>query len=234
MRALVALLALMSGLSHAAESPSPERISSTESKDSSSFSEAAPSRHGLVGPGAASCSEFLTSAAAKKFVSDLTVIWAQGFLSGMNAGAYLSSHRPLSVLPGSQAIEASIFAYCKKNPQEPVYSAVLQLVASAKKDTTESPYQEKCLPKAPTGRTVLYPIELIGTNTYGTAVLILDLNPCGEVRAATFEKSSRNRILDSAARDAVMTWVLDPETVGLSPGRGGRIRVPVEFPPPGP
>lgn len=93
-------------------------------------------------------------------------------------------------------------------------------------------YQEKCSQKRPTRPGNFYPQELAGTNIYGTAVLIIDVNPCGEVRDFVgFQKSTRNRVLDNAARDAVMSWVLDPKKLGLPSGRGGRFTVPVEFSP---
>lgn len=89
---------------------------------------------------------------------------------------------------------------------------------------------EACTPKPPQ-QNIAYPEQLIGANVSGTAVLILVLNPCGEVRDVVFERSSRNRDIDRAARDSALTWVFDPKRVDLPPGRGGRVRVPVTLMP---
>lgn len=93
--------------------------------------------------------------------------------------------------------------------------------------------QEACTPKPPQQH-IAYPEHLIGANVSGTAVLILVLNPCGEVRDAVFERSSRNRDIDRAARDSALTWVIDPNVAQLPPGRGGRVRVPVVLTPSAP
>ena len=92
---------------------------------------------------------------------------------------------------------------------------------------------EACTPKPPQQH-ITYPEHLIGANVSGTTVLILILNPCGEVRDAVFERSSRNRDIDRAARDSALTWVIDPKVAQLPPGRGGRVRVPVTLMPSAP
>lgn len=90
--------------------------------------------------------------------------------------------------------------------------------------------EETCTPKPPQ-QNISYPEHLIGTNVSGTTVLILALNPCGEVRDVIIERSSRNRDIDRAAMNAARTWVYDPKQAELSPGRGGRVRVPVALMP---
>lgn len=92
---------------------------------------------------------------------------------------------------------------------------------------------EECTPKAP-NQDVAYPENLIGTNVTGTTVLILALNPCGEVRDVAIEKSSQNRDVDRAAIDSAKTWVIDPKHAQLSPGLGGQVRVPVTIAPSAP
>ena len=94
----------------------------------------------------------------------------------------------------------------------------------------EAIYREACAPKAP-HQDVSYPENLAGTNLSGTAVLILTLNPCGEVRDVVIEKSSQNRDVDRAAIESVRAWVIDPKLAQLSPGMGGQVRVPVAIMP---
>ena len=133
----------------------------------------------------------------------------------------------------SQQLLSSTPASDKKVPVVTVQQLSELLIEAADKRAGVI-YQEKCVPKPPAIQAPTYPQELIGTNIYGTTVLILEVNPCGEVREVRFQKSSRNRALDRAAMDAAMNWVLDAEQLGHSAGKGGRILVPVDFLPPAP
>ena len=85
-------------------------------------------------------------------------------------------------------------------------------------------YEEKCSPK-PSNQNIAYPQHLRDAGASGTTILILVLNPCGEVRDAVIEKSSLNIDIDLAAIMAAMTWVINPSDAKLRPGFGGQVRV---------
>ena len=91
-------------------------------------------------------------------------------------------------------------------------------------------YEEKCSPKPP-NQDIAYPDFLLETGASGTTVLIVVMNPCGEVRDAVIEKSSNNIDLDLAAIMAAMRWVIDPKLADLRPGLGGQVRIPVVMTP---
>ena len=89
-------------------------------------------------------------------------------------------------------------------------------------------YTETCTSKK-LNQTVDYPAQLLGTRISGVVVLVLFLNPCGEVRHVIISQSSGTPDLDRAAVESAKNWVISPERADLPEGRGGMIRLPVEF-----
>ena len=73
-----------------------------------------------------------------------------------------------------------------------------------------------------------YPPSAARAGIEGTVILIIDVDPNGNVTNVSVEKSSRNRDLDRAAMDAARKWRFNP---GQSGGQkvAGRVRVPVDF-----
>lgn len=73
-----------------------------------------------------------------------------------------------------------------------------------------------------------YPIAELNAEITGTTILIVTVDENGTPLSVEVEKSSRNRNLDRAAKDAAMKWRFNPSTRN---GKrvGDRVRVPVEF-----
>ncbi len=73
-----------------------------------------------------------------------------------------------------------------------------------------------------------YPPAAYREGVEGTVVLVIDVDPNGNVTNVSVERSSRNRDLDRAAMDAARRWRFNPSVVN---GRkaSGRVRVPVDF-----
>lgn len=89
-------------------------------------------------------------------------------------------------------------------------------------------YVESCTPKAPS-QVIQYPPQLIGTEVFGQVELVLFLNPCGEVRHVIISKSSGTPDLDTAAIESAKTWVIPADLAKLEPGRGGVVKLPIQF-----
>lgn len=74
------------------------------------------------GAGAISCGKLL-NAQGDAYLKDLTLSWAQGFLSGMNV-ADADAGKEMLVLPDSETISVYLVNYCTKNPlEQPVHGA---------------------------------------------------------------------------------------------------------------
>jgi TonB family protein len=89
-------------------------------------------------------------------------------------------------------------------------------------------YIEACTPQAPR-QTINYPPQLVGTDVFGQVELVLFLNPCGQVRHVIISRSSGVPDLDVAAVESAKTWVISPGLAKLQPGRGGLVRLPIQF-----
>ena len=89
-------------------------------------------------------------------------------------------------------------------------------------------YVESCTTLEPR-QAITYPPELVGTEVYGKVELVLFLNPCGQVRHVIVSKSSGTPVLDTAAVESAKSWVISPDLANLQPGRGGIVRLPIEF-----
>jgi len=89
-------------------------------------------------------------------------------------------------------------------------------------------YVEACTPQAP-HQTINYPPQLVGTEVFGQVELVLFLNPCGQVRHVVISRSSGVPDLDVAAVESAKTWVISPGLANLQPGRGGLVRLPIQF-----
>jgi periplasmic protein TonB len=73
-----------------------------------------------------------------------------------------------------------------------------------------------------------YPPAAARAGIEGTVILIIDVDPNGNVTNVSVEKSSRNRDLDRAAMDAARKWRFNPSVVNGQKA-AGRVRVPVDF-----
>lgn len=73
-----------------------------------------------------------------------------------------------------------------------------------------------------------YPPEAARAGATGTVVLVITVNAAGAVENVLVERSSGNRLLDTAAIDAANEWTYAPSIEHGKPVRG-RVRVPVDF-----
>lgn len=73
-----------------------------------------------------------------------------------------------------------------------------------------------------------YPSEAARAGVTGTTVLIISVSATGAIENVLVERSSGNRLLDTAAIDAVNEWTFAPAIEHGKPARG-RVRVPVDF-----
>ena len=73
-----------------------------------------------------------------------------------------------------------------------------------------------------------YPPEAARAGATGTVVLIISVSAAGAIENVLVERSSGNRLLDTAAIDAVNEWTFAPAIEHGKPARG-RVRVPVDF-----
>jgi len=73
-----------------------------------------------------------------------------------------------------------------------------------------------------------YPPEAARAGVTGTVVMIISVSATGAIENVMVERSSGNRLLDTAAIDAVNEWTFAPAIEHGKPIRG-RVRVPVDF-----
>lgn len=73
----------------------------------------------------------------------------------------------------------------------------------------------------------VYPHDLLRSQQGGTVVLLLEVDACGRVAAATVRQASGQPALDAAAQEAAMQWVLDARA--RSRVVDGRVEVPLGF-----
>ncbi len=75
-----------------------------------------------------------------------------------------------------------------------------------------------------------YPLAMNVLGFGGTMMLLVVVNDCGKVVDMHIERTTRLRLLDKAAADAVRGWVFNP---GMKDGQrvGGMVRVPLNFSP---
>lgn len=73
-----------------------------------------------------------------------------------------------------------------------------------------------------------YPSEAARAGVTGTVVLIITVSDSGLVENILVERSSGNRLLDTAAIDAANEWTFAPAIEHGKPVRG-RVRVPMDF-----
>lgn len=73
-----------------------------------------------------------------------------------------------------------------------------------------------------------YPPEAARAGATGTVVLVITVDRTGAVENILVERSSGNRLLDTAAIDAANEWTFAPAIEHGRPVRG-RVRVPVDF-----
>jgi TonB family protein len=88
--------------------------------------------------------------------------------------------------------------------------------------------REACEPGARQMPAPRYPSSALRQGVTGKVILILLANPCGEVRDATIEVSSRSRDLDRAALDVARRWRVNMPA-DVPPGTGAIMRVPITF-----
>ena len=79
----------------------------------------------IGGAGALSCGKFLEQT-DNSFAEDLHIQWAQGFLSGLNAGAQLAG-ADMVLLPDAESIWAYLINYCRQNPLQTPFTGNLAL-----------------------------------------------------------------------------------------------------------
>ena len=88
----------------------------------------------IAGPGAASCGLYiegraLPSAGSRGSINDMTVLWIQGFLSGMNAYRSVSKHGEMVLLPDAPSLLAYMDKYCRENPLKSVVQGASAMYA---------------------------------------------------------------------------------------------------------
>lgn len=83
--------------------------------------------HAIAGAGAISCERFLNAQTQDKTTSLATILWLQGFLSGVNMQRNLDLKVPLQALPEPPEIKAFTVDYCTRNPGKSVFEAAMWL-----------------------------------------------------------------------------------------------------------
>jgi hypothetical protein len=86
-----------------------------------------PNNSGLIGIGSVSCTEYLQESNSNKSFSAIWLVWAQAFLSGVNAGEYRAAGDDLIPIPDGELIQKFASAYCAENPKGTSFQALLGL-----------------------------------------------------------------------------------------------------------
>jgi hypothetical protein len=85
----------------------------------------------IAGPGAASCGLYIEgrSLPSPEKINDMTVLWVQGFLSGMNTYRASSQHGSMVLLPDPPSLLAYMDKYCRENPLKSVVQGASAMYA---------------------------------------------------------------------------------------------------------
>jgi len=95
----------------------------------------------ISGAGVLSCGKFLEQA-DNSYAKDLHIQWAQGFLSGLNAGAQIEGAEMVS-LPDAESIWAYLTNYCRQSPLKTPFSGNLALYKELQERSRASAARER-------------------------------------------------------------------------------------------